>query len=43
MKKLSLVLALLAMVSAVLVSGCKQEESAPPTPPAATDTNAPAK
>jgi len=46
MKKLSLVLALLAMVGIVLVTGCKPAENKPaetPTAPAAPDTNAPAK
>jgi len=42
MKKLLSVLALLAMVGVVLVTGCKKEEPAPATP-AAPDTNAPAK
>ena len=41
MKKLSLVLALLAVVGAVLVTGCKPAEQ-PATPPAAPSTNAPA-
>jgi hypothetical protein len=41
MKKLSSVLALLAVVGMVLVSGCKPADN-PPPPPVEKGTNAPA-
>jgi hypothetical protein len=41
MKKLFSVVAMLALVGSVLLSGCKKEESTPEVP-AAPDTNAPA-
>ena len=41
MKKLFSVVAMLALVGTVLLSGCKKEESTPEVP-AAPDTNAPA-
>jgi hypothetical protein len=41
MKKLSLVLALLAVIGAVLVTGCKPAENKPADPGSAA-TNAPA-
>jgi hypothetical protein len=43
MKKLLSVLALLAMVGVVLVTGCKPEEKPAPATPEAPSTNAPAK
>jgi hypothetical protein len=41
MKKLLSIVAMLALVGVVLLTGCKQEEAAP-TAPAAPATNAPA-
>jgi hypothetical protein len=41
MKKLLSIVAVLALVGMVLLTGCKQEEAAP-TPPAVPATNAPA-